>query len=57
LIVQKNKAHKLPPAFARFAKFAKAVFGVPKTEVEAEDAKWRSERAERRGARKKSGAA
>jgi hypothetical protein len=54
---EKHKARKLSPAFERFAKFAKAVFGVPKTEVEAEDAKWRSERAERRVARKKSGAA
>jgi hypothetical protein len=47
---------KLPPAFERFAKFAKSVFGVPKTEVEAEHEKWRREKAERRAA-KKSGAA
>jgi hypothetical protein len=53
----RKEAAKLTPAFERFAKFAKSIFGVPKKEVEAEDEKWHRERAERRAARKKSGAA
>jgi hypothetical protein len=54
----RKETGKLPPAFERFAKTAKAVFGVPRTEAEAEDEKWRRlSSAERRAARKKSGAA
>ncbi len=54
--MKRNRTPKVSLAFEKFAKFAKAVFGVPKTEIEAEDQKWRRERAERRAARK-SGAA
>jgi len=55
--MEPKPTRKVSPAFERFAKFAKAVFGVPKKEIEAEDEKWHRERAERRAARKKSGAA
>lgn len=52
----KSKTPKPQQPFERFAKFAKALFGVPKKEAEAEDEKWQRERAARQAARK-SGAA
>jgi hypothetical protein len=47
-----KRGRKVPQQFERFAKFAKTVFGVPKTEVEVEHEKWQRERAERRAAKK-----
>ena len=41
----KTKRRKVTPAVEKCAKFAKTLFGVPKTEGEAEDAKWHREHA------------